>query len=187
MKECTYLTCNRPSNSWEKAKKKWARKNGEGAGLGREGERSSYSLPLTLFNVCFPPFPISRHCPPWNRLVHSGPESFFQCRCKWSSYRCPFRSIWHFKSSYSRCNWSCFSMCKTPLFFYFPFCCWGKLLAIHGFLWWCFIVDRNELKYFLERSLQSTFISVIVIHRNVHVYLYIITWRRKLARKKKVF
>ena len=84
MKECTYLTCNRPSNSWEKAKKKWARKNGEGAGLGREGERSSYSLPLTLFNVCFPPFPISRHCPPWNRLVHSGPESFFQCRCKWS-------------------------------------------------------------------------------------------------------
>ena len=123
---------------------------------------------------------------PWNRLVHSGPDSFFQCRCKWSIAGCPFRSIWHFKSSYSRCNYSCFSMCKTPLFFYFPFCCRGKLLAI-CFLWWCFIVDRNELKYFLERSLRSTFISVIVIHRNVHVYLYIITWRRKLARKKKVF
>ena len=63
---------------------------------------------------------------------------------------------------------------KRHFFFYFPFCCRGKFLAI-CFLRWCFIVDRNELKYFLERSLQSTFISVIVIHRNVHLYLYIIT------------
>ena len=39
---------------------------------------SSYSLPLTLFNVCFnfPPFPFrdTVHYPR-NRLVHSGPES----------------------------------------------------------------------------------------------------------------
>ena len=108
-------------------------------------------------------------------------------------YRCPFRSIWHFKNSYSRCNYSCFSTPKTPLFFYFPFCCKGKFLAI-CLWWWCFIVDRNELKYFLKRSLQSTFISVIIIHRNVHVYFYtcthlyfnilIITWKRKLARKE---
>ena len=53
---------------------------------------SSYSLPLTLFHVCFPPFSIRTtvHYPlstvhyPWNRLVHSGLESFFQCRCKGS-------------------------------------------------------------------------------------------------------
>ena len=70
--------------------KKWRR------GGVREGGRKNlfspfYSLPLTLFHFCFPPFPISRHCPlstvhyAWNRLVHSGPESFFQCRCKGST------------------------------------------------------------------------------------------------------
>ena len=37
--------------------------NGEGAGLGKDGKRSFYSLPLTLFKLCFAPFPISRHCP----------------------------------------------------------------------------------------------------------------------------
>ena len=52
---------------------------------------------------------------------------------------------------------SMFSISKTPLFFYFPFCCGGKFLAI-CFRWWCFIVDRNELKYFLKRLLQSTFV-----------------------------
>ena len=49
---------------------------------------SSYSPPLTLFHVCFPPLSISRHFPvstvhfAWNRLVPSGPESSFECRCK---------------------------------------------------------------------------------------------------------
>ena len=159
--------------------------------------------PLTLFPVCFLPFPISRHCPlstiyyGWNRLVDSGPNSFLLMPMQ-GIYRCPFRRIWHFKSSYSRCNYSYLSTPKTPHFFYLPFCWRGKFLAI-CFWWWCFIVDRNELKYFLKRSLQSTFISVIIIHRNVHVYFYtcttcthlyfnilIITWKRKLARKKSV-
>ena len=80
MKEYTQLTCNRPSDSWEKAKKS-------------EGERAKDPptlRPLTLFHVCFPPFSISRHCPlstvhqAWNRPVHSGLQSFFQCRWKGS-------------------------------------------------------------------------------------------------------
>ena len=67
-----------------------------------------FQYPLTLFHVCFPPFPISRHCPlstihyplstvhyAWNRLVHSGPESFFPMVMQ-GIYRCPFRSICHF-------------------------------------------------------------------------------------------
>ena len=60
----------------------------KGQGQEERAKGPPYSLPLTLFHVCFPPFPISRHCPlstvhyAWNRLVHSGPESFFQCRCK---------------------------------------------------------------------------------------------------------
>ena len=130
-------------------------------------------------------YPLSTVHYAWNTLVHSGPESFFPMPMQ-GIYRCPFRSIWHFRSSYSRCNYSCSSISKTSLFFFFPFFCRGKVLAI-CFWWWCFIVDRNELKYFLTRSLQSTFISVIVIHRNVHLYLNIITRKRELARKKKVF
>ena len=174
---------------------------GKGKEKGERAKDPSTLRPLTLFPVCFLPFPTSRHCPlstihyAWNRLVDSGPDSFLLMPMQ-GIYRCPFRSIWHFKSSYSRWNYSYFSTPKTPLFFYFPFCCKGKFLAI-CFWWWCFIVDQNELKYFLKRSLQSTFISVIIIHRNEHVYFYacthlyfnilIITWKRKLARKKKGF
>ena len=54
----------------------------KGQGQEERAKGPPYSLPLTLFHVCFPPFPISRYCPlstvhyAWNRLVHSGPESF---------------------------------------------------------------------------------------------------------------
>ena len=76
-------------------------------------------------------------------------------------------SIWHLKAqTYSRCNYSRFSISKTPhFFFYFPFCCRGKFSAI-CFWWCCFIVDRNELKYFLKRLSQSTFIRV---HRIMYI------------------
>ena len=93
MKECTYLTCNRPSDSWENAKKSELQKMAKGR-VGERGRKnifsSSHSLPLTLFHFCFPPFSIWRRCPlstvhyTWNRLVHSGPESFLQCCCKGS-------------------------------------------------------------------------------------------------------
>ena len=82
-------------------------------------------------------------------------------------YRCPFGRIWHFNSSYTL-QLFLLSISKTPLFFYFPFRCRGKFSAICCW-WWCFIVHRSELKYFLKRSLQSTFTSVIiVIYWNVH-------------------
>ena len=135
MNECTQLTCNRPSDSWGKSKEKLARKNGEGAGLGREGERSSYSLPFTLFHVCFPPFPISRHCPlstasyASNRLVHSGLESVFQADA--TNLQMSIQGHLDLKApTYSRCNYSYVGMPKKPLFFYFPFCCIVKFLAI---------------------------------------------------------
>ena len=181
MKECSYLTCNRPSDSWKKAKKKWAGKRG---GVKERGKKilllsHAYSL-QRLFSP--PSFRATVHYA-WNRLVHSGPESFF--RCKWSMdvHLGAFDIL---KAHTQAATIPALACVKRHFFFCFPFCCRGKFLAI-CFWWWCFIVDRNELKYFLERSLQSTFISVIVIHRNVHVYLYIITWKRKLARKKKVF
>ena len=92
MKECTYLTCKRPSDSWENGKKSELEKM---AKRRRQGEREklnlfsfSHSLPLNLFYVCFPPFSIPRHyplstihCP---LLVHSGLKSFSLCRCKGS-------------------------------------------------------------------------------------------------------
>ena len=124
MKECTYLTCNRPSDSWENGKKSELEKM---AKRRRQGEREklnlfsfSHSLPLTLFYVCFPPFSIPRHyplstihCP---LLVHSGLKSFSLCRCK-GSIDVHLGAFDIFKSSYSSCNYSCFSISKTPLFF----------------------------------------------------------------------
>ena len=64
------------------------------------------------------------------------------------------------------------------------------LVKRHFFSIFCFAVDESfwrfvfddgvsssieTSKYFLKRSLRSTFISVIVIHRTIHVYLCIIT------------
>ena len=117
MKECTLLTCNRPSDRWEKAKKR---------------ERGQKILLLSALLLSSPfvffrsPFRVTVHYPlstihyAWNRLVDSGPDNFLLMPMQ-GIYRCPFRSIWHFKSSYSRCNYSCFSTPKTPLFFIFPF------------------------------------------------------------------
>ena len=141
MKECTYLTCNRPSDSWEKAKKKWAKRNGEGAGLGREGKRSFYSLSL-LFSSTFvflrSPFRAPVHYA-WNRQVHSGPEGFFQCRCKWS-------------------------------------------IDVH--------LGAFDI---LKAHTQAATIPALAcekrhyaVRRSVHVYLYIITWKRKLARNQRL-
>ena len=62
---------------------------GEGAGLGREGERTSFPPPtlVLLLSSTFvflrSPFRANVHYA-WNRLVHSELESFFHCRCKGS-------------------------------------------------------------------------------------------------------
>ena len=97
------------------------------------------------------------------------------------TYRCPFRSIWHFKSSYSRCNYSCFSISKTPLFSIFRFAVEESFWRF-VFWWWCFIVDRNE--FFWNEIFSETFVTKYHYkrdsHHSVHVYLYIITWKRKL-------
>ena len=88
MKECTQLTSNRPSDSWEKAKKSELEKMATGRGQEERAKDPPTLRPLTLLHVFFPPFPISHQYPlstvhqVWNRLVNSGPESFFQCRCK---------------------------------------------------------------------------------------------------------
>ena len=127
-------------------------------------------------------YPLSTIHYAWNSLVHRGPESFFQCRCK-GSIDVHLGAFDIFKSSYQAHTQAAtipaLALVKRHFFFYFPFCCRRKFLVICSW-WWYFIVDRNELKCFLKRSLQCTFISVIVIHRNVHVYLYIITWKRKI-------
>ena len=63
---------------------------GKGKEKGERAKDPSTLRPLTLFPVCFLPFPTSRHCPlstihyAWNRLVDSGPESSFQWRFKGS-------------------------------------------------------------------------------------------------------
>ena len=63
-------------------------------------------------------YPLSTIHYAWNRLVHSRPESFFQCRCK-GSIDVHLGGFDIFKTSYSSCNYSCFSISKTPIFFLF--------------------------------------------------------------------
>ena len=94
-------------------------------GLGREGERSSSSLPLTLFYVCFPPFPMLRHCLlptahyAWNRLVHSGQRVF--SKPTQGIYRCPFRSIWNLKAHTHVATILAFARLKRHFFSIFRF------------------------------------------------------------------
>ena len=130
MKECTYLTCNRPSDSWENGKKSELEKMAKRRRYIRERGRKnlfsfSHSLPLTLFYVCFPPFSIPRHyplstihCP---LLVHSGLKSFSLCRCK-GSIDVHLGAFDILMLSHQQI--------KNATFFYFPFCCRGKFLAI---------------------------------------------------------
>ena len=127
MKECTYLTCNRPSDSWENAKTSELEKMAKGRGWGKRAkDPPTFSLLLSSTFVFLPsPFRATVHRftvhYAWNRLVHSRPESFFQCRCKWSKdvHLGAFDILKAYSDS--RCNNTCFSMCKTPLFSIFRF------------------------------------------------------------------
>ena len=65
-----------------------------------------------------------------NRLVHSAWATQFFPMPMQRIYRCPFRSSWHFISSYSRCNYSCFSISKTH--FFSTFCCAVELFFVDG-------------------------------------------------------
>ena len=80
MKECTYLTCNRPSDSWENGKKSELEKMAKG-GVWERGRK--VLLLSSTFVFLRSPFRATVHHPlsnihyAWNRLVHRGPESFF--------------------------------------------------------------------------------------------------------------
>ena len=159
------------------SQKKWRR-----AGFGREGERSSYSLPRLFSSV--PHFALlsSIHYA-WNRLVHSGPESFFQCRCK-GSIDVHLGAFDIFKSSYSSCNYSCFSISKTPLFFLFSILLQKKVFG-DLFLMMVFHRRSKRVKMFSE-----TFVTMYLYKRDsntsertcIHNCL-----KEKTRKKKKVF
>ena len=98
MKECTYLTCNRPSDSRENGKKSELEKMAKRRGQGERAKEPlfllllspSYSLPRLFSSVLHSAqlstihYPLSTFYYAWNRLVHSGLKSFSQCRCKGS-------------------------------------------------------------------------------------------------------
>ena len=131
MKECTYLTCNRPSDSWEKAKKSEVEKMAKGRG---QGERAKDPRILSLLLSSTFVFLRSLFCATvhyaWNRLVHSGPESFFQCQCK-GSIDVHLGAFDIFKAHTHAATIPALALVKRHfLFFCFPFCCRGKFLAI---------------------------------------------------------
>ena len=84
MKECTQLTYNRPSDSWENGKESELEKLAKGRGQGQRATKPLFLLLLSSpFLFLCSPFRATVHYA-WNRLVQSGLESFFQCRCKGS-------------------------------------------------------------------------------------------------------
>ena len=80
--------------------------------------------PRALLHTCFPPFSISRHCPlsttpGTGYIVHSGPESFFQCRCKADLQI----AIDILKAHNHAATIPALALVKRHLFYHFPFCC----------------------------------------------------------------
>ena len=130
MKECTYLTCNRPSDSWENAEKKGARKHGEGRG---QGERAKD--PLTLSLLLSSTFVFLRS--PFRDTVPLGTGQFIVGQKVFSSADASDLAIdVHLgvfdilKARTHAATIPALACVKRHFFFYFPFCCRGKFLAI---------------------------------------------------------
>ena len=182
MKECTQLTCNRPSDSWKKLMKKKVsqKKVAKGRGQGKGAKEPlfphllspSYSFPR-LFSFVLHFTPLSTIICPL-RLEQTSSQctrEFFPMQMQ-RIHRCPLRSIQHFKSSYSCCNYSCLS--KTPHFFLFSVLLYRKVFG-DLFLIMVFHPQSKRVKTFSETFLTKYLYSAMVILRNVHVYLYMIS------------
>ena len=175
MKECTYLTCNRRSDSWENGKKSELEKITKG----RRGERTSFppptlSLLLSSTSVFFrPPFRATVHYPlsttpeTGQFIVYQRGFSNADARDLQMSKQEHLTS----KSSHSRYNYSCCScsISKTPLFFLFSVVLYRK---VFGYLFLMMVFHRRSkrIKIFSKTFVTKYLYSVIVIHRNVHVY-----------------
>ena len=106
---------------------------GQGQGVRAKGSPTLSLLLSSTFVFLRSPFRAAVHYPlsttPGLGQFIVGQRIFFQCRCK-GSIDVHLGASDIFKSSYSRCNYSCFSISKTPLFFfYFPFCRRGKFFG----------------------------------------------------------
>ena len=146
MKECTYLTCNRPSDSWENGKKSELEKMATGRSQGERAKEplfllllfSSYSLPRLFSSVPhFAPlstvhYPLSTvHCPlrveqassQWAREFFSnGDARDLQMSIQ---EHLPF-----LKAHDHAATIPALALVKRHFFLYFPFCCRGKFLVI---------------------------------------------------------
>ena len=138
MKECTQLTCNRPSDSWENAKKSELEKMAKGRG---QGERAKDPPTLSLllsstFVFLRSPFRATVHYPlstvhyAWNRLVHSGPENFFSNADARDLQMSIQEHLTSLKAHTHAATIQALALVQRHFFFYFPFCCRGKFLAI---------------------------------------------------------
>ena len=138
MKECTYLTCNRPSNSWENQRKSELEKMAKGRG---QGERAKGPPTLSLllsstFVFLRSPFRATVHYPlstvhyAWNRLVHSGPENFFSNADARDLQMSIQEHLTSLKAHTHAATIQALALVQRHFFFCFPFCCRGKFLAI---------------------------------------------------------
>ena len=142
----------------------------------------SYSLPLLLSSVLHLA-PLSTVHYAWNMLVHSGPESFLQCCCK-GSIDVHLGAFDILKSSYSRCNYSCFSISKTPLFIFL----FSVLLQrkVFGNLLLMMVFHRRLKRV---KTFSKTFVTKYLYKRDGNkskrTFILIYNYLKKKTRKKK--
>ena len=121
MKECTYLTCNRRSDSWENGKKSELEKITKGRGQG-EGAKEPLSRHLLSLSYCLPRlFSFVLHFVPLSTTPETGQFIVYQRGFSNADARdLQMSKQEHLtsKSSHSRYNYSCCScsISKTPLF-----------------------------------------------------------------------
>ena len=174
MKECTYLTCNRRSDSWENGKKSELEKITKGRGQG-EGAKEPLSRHLLSPSYCLPRlFSSVLHFVPLSTTPETGQFIVYQRGFSNADARdLQMSKQEHLtsKSSHSRYNYSCCScsISKTPLFFLFSVVLYRK---VFGYLFLMMVFHRRSkrIKIFSKTFVTKYLYSVIVIHRNVHVY-----------------
>ena len=146
---------NRPSDSWENSKKSGLEKMAKGRGQGLRA-KAPPTLSLLLFSTFV--FLRSLFCATvhyaWNRLVHSGPESFFQCQCK-GSIDVHLGAFDIFKAHTHAATIPALALVKRRFFFFlFSVVLWRKVFS-DWFLMMVFHRRSKRVKIFSETFLTK--------------------------------
>ena len=143
----------------------------------------SYSIPRLFSSVLhFSPLSTINWQYAWNRLVHSGPGNFFQCRCK-GSIDVHLGAFDILKAHTHAATIPALASVKRHFFFYFPFCSGGKFLAI---CFWMMVSHRRSKRVDI---FSETFVTKYLCKRDSNtkkrICILIHNYLKDIPRKKK--